>query len=167
MNKIEAIQFNDIGIAVNKIQGYLNILQKNGVIHRKLREDGMFGNDTKNVVMEFQSVFQLKVNGIIDDITWNVLVEEAHKIETNIQIPVASSMYFLQLGMQGLAIRQLQMYMKYGIDDTSMNVNGIFDEKSKQVLLRLQQQWGLELDGCMKANDWDAIVFYYFQRKSF
>ena len=57
--------FQNLNIGTKGIMVY--ILQKNlNEIGENLVEDGIFGKETNKIVKEFQSMHNLKVNGIVD-----------------------------------------------------------------------------------------------------
>ena len=48
------IEKGDIGIGVNKLQAYLNMMQEKGYIQTSNLQDGVFGNRTVAAVKEWQ-----------------------------------------------------------------------------------------------------------------
>ena len=61
------IEKGDIGIGVNKLQAYLNMMQEKGYIQTSNLQDGVFGNRTVAAVKEWQQYANLPMSGIIDE----------------------------------------------------------------------------------------------------
>ena len=56
------------GLNVSTLQKRLN--QR---INAQLDVDGIFGNATKSAVKEFQSMYPIKVDGVVGPVTWRYL----------------------------------------------------------------------------------------------
>lgn len=67
------LEMGDKGEYVVYLQKYLNIVSNKYPSISKLNEDGKFEEKTGNSVKEFQRLFNLQVDGKVDDITWNAL----------------------------------------------------------------------------------------------
>ncbi len=66
------IRYGNVGLDVQKIQGYLNLLLPT---NKQIVIDGHFGIDTESKVIKFQIKNELEANGEIDDKTWNRIIE--------------------------------------------------------------------------------------------
>ncbi|MEG1638204.1 MAG: peptidoglycan-binding domain-containing protein, partial [Erysipelotrichaceae bacterium] len=98
------IKVGDVGIAVNKMQAYLNIMQARGYITLKLTPDGVFGSATQNAVREYQRFAKIAVDGMIGDLTWSDIIDRIKSLNIVTNIPVASSSYYLKQGDSGLDV---------------------------------------------------------------
>ena len=67
------LEMGDTGHYVTELQKYLNILNKKYTTIGNLRVDGIYGDKTENAVKEFQNIFNLEIDGKVDDLTWNTL----------------------------------------------------------------------------------------------
>ena len=74
------LQPGRIGISVNKMQGYLNLMQQRGMITMVLKEDGVYGTMMSKAVREAQRYLNLPMDGIIGETTWNAIMEEIRKM---------------------------------------------------------------------------------------
>ena len=92
------LQPGRIGISVNKMQGYLNLMQQRGMITTVLKEDGVYGTMMSKAVREAQRYLNLPMDGIIGETTWNAIMEEIRKMQIVTNIPVASKSFVLKSG---------------------------------------------------------------------
>ena len=59
-----------VGNDVRTIQEQLNAISDNYPAIRKLRVDGIYGENTKAAVTKFQEIFDLAPSGVVDFATW-------------------------------------------------------------------------------------------------
>ncbi len=64
------LQRGDTGNDVATIQRQLNAISNNYPAIIKLREDGIFGEQTENAVITFQQIFNIPASGIVNFSTW-------------------------------------------------------------------------------------------------
>ncbi|NBK97330.1 MAG: peptidoglycan-binding protein [Erysipelotrichia bacterium] len=161
------IQSGNIGIGVNKIQGYLNILQSNGIITSRVSQDGIFGSGTKSAVQQFQRYAGLSVDGIVGELTWDAMVNQIHNLGVVPNIPVASRSYFLSLGTRGLDVYKMQQYINAIANTTPcikpINADGIFGNNTRQAVMMYQYYYGINPDGVLGSLTWDNIFKDYLQ----
>ena len=86
------LQPGRIGISVNKMQGYLNLMRQRGMIQTALVEDGVYGANMSRAVREAQTYLGLPVDGIIvmtspQDLV-AMIVGKAVKMAQMMNIPV-------------------------------------------------------------------------------
>ena len=106
-NTFGPLQVGNVGIAVNKMQGYLNIMQGRGFTKTRVKEDGKYGVDTADAVREWQAYANLPINGKIGLDTWNSIVNQLRELGIITNIPVYSRSYYLTQGNQGLDVFKL------------------------------------------------------------
>ena len=75
------LQPGRIGISVNKMQGYLNLMQQRGMIQTRLVEDGVYGANMSRAVREAQTYCGLTPDGIIGELTWDAIMNEIVKMD--------------------------------------------------------------------------------------
>lgn len=66
----DLLQVGSTGKDVKTIQNQLNAISKNYPAIPKVKEDGVFGEDTAISVKEFQKIFGLPQSGVVDFKTW-------------------------------------------------------------------------------------------------
>ncbi len=67
------LQDGSQGLAVQKFQSYLNHVLK---LEPELATDGIFGTNTKQAVMKFQAMYDLKIDGLLGNKTWNKIIDK-------------------------------------------------------------------------------------------
>ena len=58
------IKRGDLGIGVNKLQAYLNMMQQRNLISTVNKQDGVFGPLTETAVREWQRYAGLPIDGV-------------------------------------------------------------------------------------------------------
>lgn len=152
----------DVGIAVNKMQGYLNIMQARGYIKTRLTPDGVYGSQTQAAVREYQRFAGIAVDGVIGDLTWSDIVDRIRALGITTNVPVASATYFLKEGDTGLAVFKLQEYLNQIAEKNPclrpIPVDGTYGSRMKATVQQFQYLYDLTIDGEIGKNTWDAIV---------
>ena len=92
------LKTGDVGIAVNKMQGYLNMFQERGYIQTRLVEDGRYGANTAQAVREVQRYFRLAQDGVIGHATWDAIVNKVRDLGIVTNLPVANENFYLTEG---------------------------------------------------------------------
>ena len=139
MNTQYVIKPGDVGIAVNKIQAYLNLFQERGMIMTKLTPDGVIGKDT-----------------------WDAIFATLKSLNVVTNIPVFSPTYFLKTGDQGLSVFGMQEFLNEIAEDNRclrpLAVDGNFNDRMRITVEQFQYLYDLKIDGTIGKATWDAIV---------
>ena len=151
-----------IGIGVNKIQGYLNLMQQYGYITTTNNEDGVFGEKTAKALMEWQNYAQITQSGIIDYDTFLSLVNQLQQLSLISNIPVASSYYFLSKNAVGLSVYMMQLFLNEIAQKNPclrpIFIDGYFKDETYQAVKQFQYLYDLNIDGIIGKQTWDAII---------
>src|SRR3954449_6218208 len=107
--------------------------------------DGEFGPATEAAVRAFQQEKGIAVDGIVGEITWLNIDEEAV-----FRHPV------VRRGSTGLAVRRVQKRLALAGYDTG-GVDGIFGARTEAGVKALQRDSGLAQDGVVGPQTWNAI----------
>jgi peptidoglycan hydrolase-like protein with peptidoglycan-binding domain len=103
--------------------------------------DGIFGGQTRNAVVAFQTQSGLAADGIVGPLTWSALIQGAQ----------------VQEGSTSQAVRAGQVLLRnkfgYGID-----VDGIFGPQTENATKDFQSLHGLASDGIIGSQTWQALV---------
>ena len=129
----------------------------------EVSQDGIFGNGTKRAVIEFQENNGLEADGIVGKGTWEVLLSGKavrSKKGGSSDKPKDSSTKnpskLLKLNSTGEEVEKLQELLKelkYNVD-----VNGVFDIKTKEAVIDFQLENGLVADGIVGKGTWDVLL---------
>ncbi len=161
-----ALQIGSIGVSVERIQRQLNRISRNYPLIPKIQSvDGIFGADTRDAVIAFQSTFNLEPDGIVGKQTWYkiqyiyVAVKKLAQLDSEgLQYSEIQKQFTtaLSFGDTGEPIQALQYYLKYvGIYNqalTPIEVTGTFDSATEQALRSFQTFYGLEPTGILNLN---------------
>jgi peptidoglycan hydrolase-like protein with peptidoglycan-binding domain len=107
--------------------------------------DGEFGPATEAAVRAFQQEKGIAVDGIVGEITWLNIDEDA-----------VFSHPVLRRSSTGLAVRRVQKRLTLAGYDTG-GVDGIFGPATEAGVKALQRDQGLVEDGIVGPKTWDAI----------
>ena len=107
--------------------------------------DGEFGPATEAAVRAFQQDKGIAVDGIVGDITWLNIDEDA-----------VFSHPVVRRGSTGLAVRRVQKRLTLAGYDAG-GVDGIFGAGTEAGVKALQRDSGLTQDGVVGPQTWNAI----------
>ena len=163
-----ALKFGDSGVDVEALQYYLAFL---GYFFPELPPipiTGYFGEQTRDAVFTFQSLYGLKVDGIAGERTFRE-VERAYRaavseLPANYRSAIGEPYpgRFLVFGDSGESVSIIQRYLSI-ISRTDpqipqMNVTGTFDEATRNAVFALQRQLGIEQNGAIGPVEWSRII---------
>jgi peptidoglycan hydrolase-like protein with peptidoglycan-binding domain len=106
----------------------------------KVNTDGIFGAQTKSVLMKFQRARGLKADGIAGGQTWKALI-----------IPVKH-------GSKGDAVRALQNQLRATGYSNTVTVDGTFGKQTEQAVKNFQQTCEQKKDGIVGLQTWGALL---------
>ena len=165
----------DSGNDVQQIQIRLNRISTNYPgIPKIIPANGNFGVDTEEAVRVFQRLFRLTEDGIVGPATWyritylfnavkrlSELDSEGIRID---DLPRAFEQQ-LSLGDVGDSVRVMQYYLAviatYYDTIPTVDVNGNFNEQTESAVRAFQQQFGLDEDGIVGRQTWQAMEDVY------
>lgn len=165
----KTLQQGDTGQYIKTLHYLINVISyfDSSIPFLDLRTD-VFGEDTKQVVMAFQSKYGLPATGVVNAATWKAL-REAYQ-QTIKDIPstyytVLNEFYpgrFLSEGMTGDDIINLQRFLYIICKNTGsipgVVVNGTFDNLTEQSVKAIQRKYNLDVNGIVSPIVWYRIV---------
>lgn len=163
------LQQGDSGQYIRTLNYFLNVISyfDSSIPYRDLKDE-VFGEDTKQVVMAFQSKYGLRATGIVDALTWSALRNAYRQTIRNVPseyYTVLNEFYpgrFLSEGMSGDDIINLQRFLYIICQKTGeipgVVVNGIFDNLTEQSVRSIQRKYNLEETGIVSPIVWYRIV---------
>jgi len=164
---------NEVGI----IQKYLNRISQNYPLIKKLSVDGIFGNKTQESVKIFQKIFNLSINGVVNNETW-------YKIsEVYVGVTKMAELYgegeredkpfsgvVLSYGSKGNEVKLVQDYLNvirtkypsivYLISD------GVYGYNTTSAVSAFQKLAGIQVTGKVDEVTWKALNKYYEEVKA-
>ena len=164
----------DRGIGVRSVQYYLAVIAYFTQAVPNVAVDGVFGRQTTEAVQAFQRLSGLNPDGVVGRDTWDLL-ERAYQDVLNI-FPTGLLQgrariypgYFLSLGMEGQDVRDLQTYLRGIAEYTGIipviEVTGVFDEPTRDVVAALQAQNDIPPTGNVGPVTWNVIRKLYDAR---
>ena len=165
----ETLQVGDTGPYIRPLNYLLNFLSYFDTNIPKLNLSGEeFTEDTKEMVIAFQTSNNIETDGIVDKNTWNSLVSTYN--QTKELIPEEYLYYedklypgiFLSLGMTGDDILNLQNFLYIICEKThqipGVRVNGTFDELTEESIKAIQKRYNLPENGVVGPATWQKII---------
>ena len=161
------------GPSVKILQYYLCFLSYFNLKLPYISVDGIFGDETRDAVLAFQSLYGLDVDGIVGRDTWDMIQNAYVGVLTSLpnEYRSYSSLlypgYIITTGANGKVVEQLQTYLKTiaannpSIPDVT--VDGYYGEETKKAVLAVQKLEGIEQNGQVGVLTWNAIVSLYNQ----
>lgn len=161
----------DSGDPILAIQYYLRVIGEFNNMIPIIAVDGYFGPETTQAVKAFQQFYGLPVTGVVDEATWNLMVEAyasalaslppEYRSEAEVLFPGV----ILRLGMSGPSISTLQTFLSV-ISDTFPNipkvaVTGYFGPETQAAVLAYQREFGLTPRGIVGPITWSSIARRY------
>ncbi|MBC8559499.1 peptidoglycan-binding protein [Fumia xinanensis] len=130
--------------------------------------DGIFGPETRDVIMTFQNKYGIPVDGIVGRRTWdtirNTYQNTINALPPEFQ-PVRNQIYpgyFLALGEQSSYVTTMQQYLRAIAENDpaipTVEVTGTYDQATENAVRRLQEQNGLPANGVIGPLTWELIV---------
>ena len=129
--------------------------------------DGYYGEQTKKAVEIFQEINSIPVTGQVDSLTLEkinyYLKNRINLIDEKINYDdIDMSDNVVKLGSKGKYVSDLQILLNIAHNMLpnldKVKVNGIFDENTKQAVLKFQKEYGIDTDGIVGAVTWDALL---------
>lgn len=134
--------------------------------------DGYYGPETEEVIRQFQNYYGLPVTGRMDRETWNRVVRVYNEINASIPDTYYQGTGilfpgFMQLGMEGDGVRELQRYLiriaDVYPDISATQETGYFGQLTLAAVNAFQQHFGLPVTGIVEPATWDVLVREYNQ----
>ena len=164
----DELNYGDTGIEVEYIHYYLDALAFLDDDIPRLDINGVYDNNSIEMVKAFQQKYNLPVTGVFTYSDWIVLKNaydnilksfpEGYKDYVNELYPD----YFLTRGMSGDDVRRLQKFLliicRFDHSIPGVRVNGLFDELTEKSIKKIQRDYGFEVNGIVGPLLWKKIV---------
>jgi len=164
------IQIGARGELVVELQFILNYLSQFFTAIPRVTQTGLFGDDTKRSVVEFQKAFGLTPDGIVGTVTWRKLYDVYNSIteEAAPEVPAPNVPDFpgtLTVGSRGDGVLLMQNYLNAIAEEypaiPAIVADGIFGQNTRTAVIAFQTQFGLTPDGIIGSITWNEIISVY------
>lgn len=160
-----ALRIGSSGADVLAIQDAINIVNIESPSIPILVEDGIFGENTRNAVIQFQRLYNLDADGIVGQLTWNKLFEIAYSITNGNSVSPAHPPYpgtVLRLNSRGEAVKLIQQRLNfisiYYPSIPTVTVDGVYGPNTQRAVEAFQRLLGLNVDGITGRTTWNKIM---------
>ena len=164
----DELKYGDTGIEVEYVHYFLDALAFLDKDIPRLPTNSIYSNNTITMVKAFQQKYGLPVTGVFTYSDWLVLQSAYDKILKSFPAEYQDYVnelypdFFLVKGMSGEAVRRFQKFLlaicKYDKSIPGVRVNGIFDELTEKSVLKLQNDYGFEINGIVGPLLWRKVV---------
>ena len=165
------VKLGDTGDDVFSIQRSLNRISQDYPAIPKINPvDGIFGPQTESAVKKFQEIFNLTVDGIVGNATWNKMVllyvgitDLAELESEGIKLFGRSLQYpdAIQEGDTGEKVTILQYFLSMISEFNNaipfLDITGEFGPETKNAVTAFQQLYNLPQTGIVNAITWNEI----------
>ena len=152
--------------ALNYLLNFLSYFDSDIPMLNLAGED--FTEDTKEMVVAFQTDYDIEATGVVDKNTWNALVTAYNQTRETIPedyLYYEDKLYpgiFLSKGMSGDDIENLQNFLYIICEKThqipGVKVNGTFDELTEESIKSIQRRYNLPENGVVGPSTWQKII---------
>lgn len=137
----------------------------------RVKPDGIYGNDTRTLVMNFQKKYGLLQTGEVDYETWNLLhsIEEAKRNQAKIAravhlFPIYEDYKILPNSKDGI-ILVIQFMLNEILNDhddfNELIINGVYDIPTQNAIKILQRKALTDSSPSIDANTFNLIADEY------
>jgi peptidoglycan hydrolase-like protein with peptidoglycan-binding domain len=157
-------------LVIYEVQTYLRELYKAGYALPMITPDGIYGEDTRRAVSQFQEIIGLPVTGIVDKATWDALYEanivarlEASRPNAIYPFPEKGG-YVLSPGEVSDIVMIVQLMLDtlgahyYGIE---VEPTGTYDAATRRAVEIFQEKNGLKVTGEIDKSTWNRLAEVY------
>ena len=170
------LRLGTVGEDVRTIQRQLNRIRRNyPSIPNIPQTNGVFEATTRAAVRQFQSIFNLAVDGIVGRATWykikriyNAVIKVSELYSEGITISDIDRIYSTspRRGSRGNEVKLIQYYLNFlsffNNRLPSIDADGIFGPATENAVKAFQSEYGLTADGIVGRDTWNRLQDAYF-----
>lgn len=164
----DELKYGDKGIEVEYIHYFLDAIAFLDKDIPRLKTNSIYNDNTVEMVKAFQKKYNLEPTGIFTYADFKVLknaydsILKSFPIEYKEYIDELYPDYFLVRGVTGDDVKRFQKFLlkicKYDHSIPGVRVNGIFDELTEKSVLKLQKDYGFDVNGIVGPLLWKKVV---------
>ena len=162
------MNYGDTGIEVEHIHYYLDAIAFLDPAIPRLQTNSIYNDNSITMVKAFQEKYKLPVTGVFTYKDWKVLREVYQKIlksfpkENQVYIDELYPDTFLMRGSSGDDVIRFQKFLlricQFDHSIPGVRVNGIFDDLTEKSVLKLQRDYGFDVNGIVGPLLWRKVV---------
>ncbi len=164
------ISMQDTRSHIYELQYYLRVIQIAMGERKLINPDGIYGEETREAVKQFQNQFGLPVTGKADKETWDKIYEEYIKAEE--ELAVAGSVRVYPLGIKEIKkgdtyeeIYVLQFLLRRNDirhkGNSNVTYSGVYDTQTEDAVKELQRVFNLPQTGVLNKQLWNRLADYH------
>ena len=166
----ENLKLGDTGEDVRSMKVILSLIGEYVETVRPVPINEVFDELTQAAVEDFQRTYGLEVDGIVDVITWDNMIDVYIGIIETISPEQFEDVapfpgVVLKIGSEGENVRKLQTYLDVLANAypeiQPVEVNGIYDEATRQSVISAQKFFGITPTGFVGPLTWTEIAREY------
>lgn len=158
------------GQAVQIIQAQLNRISDNYPALPKQPVDGIYGQNTRDIVRRFQRIFNLTADGVVGKTTWYKISYIYVSVKKLAQLTSEGESiedggypgYVVKRGDRGLNVVIVQFYINqtavYVSSISPVELDGVFGPALEEQVKNFQRYFNLSPDGKVGALTWDKML---------
>ena len=164
----DRLDYGDTGIEVEYIHYFLDAIAFLDKDIPRLPTNSIYNNNTITMVKAFQKKYNLPVTGVFTYSDWTALknvyrmILKSFPSEYQDYVNDLYPDYFLTRGMTGEDVRRFQRLLlaicKYDKSIPGVRVNGVFDELTEKSVMKLQNDYGFDINGIVGPLLWRKVV---------
>ncbi len=164
------LEYGDTGLDVKALHYYLKVISFFDPELPLLNVDGVYNENTRAMVSNFQEKYNLPVTGVVDSRTW-IKIREVYDNSINSipsdMVEKRDEFYpgrVMSIGVSGSDVRKLQMLL-YRVCEKFKNipgvrVSGVYDDLTESSVNTLQKVFDMEQNGVAGSVFWYNLVDY-------
>ena len=155
---------------IAEIQQYLRNIARSVSDEPTVIPDGIYSDDTKRAVSDFQRSVGLAETGVTDYATFDALVKENRRVISESRspkqvMPIKNSDLPLYYGMENEFVEKLKIMLNSVADKhgnfRNLERNAVFDRETENEVKRWQKVVFTEENGVVDKFTWNTLSEYY------
>ena len=150
------------GIDVLRMQSYLRVISEADPNIPSTMIDGVYDVDTRDAVYAFQRDYGVVPTGVIDETTWNKIVNAYYYVLANAEVSEPYPGEPIARGSQGASVLFIQTALnavnQHVPEIPSVADDGIFGEETERAVRAFQSYYGLTVDGIVGPETWRLLA---------
>lgn len=164
----DELNYGDTGIEVEHIHYFLDAIAFLDSDIPRLPTNSIYNDNSIAMVKAFQQKYGLPVTGVFTYQDWKVMKEVYNSLLKTFRPDYQNYInelypdYFLVRGSTGDDVRRFQKFLlmicRFDKSIPGVRVNGVFDDLTERSVMKLQKDYGFEVNGIVGPLLWRKVV---------